>query len=38
MRTFMNRVEYNSVGNEVRLTKVRNSESEMIEDFETAEA
>lgn len=37
MRTFMNRVEYNSSGNEVRLTKIRSAEPEMIEDTDSAE-
>jgi CheY-like chemotaxis protein len=32
MRTFMTTVEYNSTGNSVRLTKLRNSESELLDD------
>jgi len=32
MRTFMSQVEYNATGNRVRLTKLRNSESELLEE------
>ncbi|RPI88022.1 MAG: response regulator [Planctomycetaceae bacterium] len=37
MRTFMNRVEYNATGNEVRLTKIRSAEPELVEEPEPVE-
>ncbi|MFM8584164.1 MAG: ATP-binding protein, partial [Planctomycetaceae bacterium] len=37
MRTFMTTLEYNATGNSVRLTKLRNSESELLDEDHAAE-